>query len=75
MPFGWGPRNCVGSRFALMEAKMALLTILRKYKFRIAPDTQVKTHIVVTPTSYHQSACVHKVDSPMIISFLLFCYP
>ena len=42
MPFGWGPRNCVGTRFALMEAKMALLTILRKYKFKTAPDTQVK---------------------------------
>ena len=40
-PFGWGPRNCVGARFALMETKMALLTILRNYKFKPAPDTQV----------------------------------
>ena len=41
MPFGWGPRNCVGMRFALMEAKMALANILRKYKFHTAPDTEV----------------------------------
>ena len=38
MPFGWGPRSM---RFALMEAKMALVNILRKYKFHTAPDTEV----------------------------------
>ena len=42
MPFGWGPRNCVGMRFALMEAKIALIHILRKYKFEQAPDTEVR---------------------------------
>ena len=41
MPFGWGPRNCVGMRFALMEAKMALVSVLRKYKFHTAPHTEV----------------------------------
>ena len=44
MPFGAGPRNCIGSRFALMEAKMCLMTLLRKYKFERAPDTQVSDH-------------------------------
>ena len=46
MPFGWGPRNCVGMRFALMEAKMALVSVLRKYKFHIAPHTEV--YIILT---------------------------
>ena len=41
IPFGLGPRNCIGMRFALMEAKMALLTILRKFKFERSPDTEV----------------------------------
>ncbi|MCO5591705.1 hypothetical protein L7F22_045696 [Adiantum nelumboides] len=38
MPFAFGPRNCVGQTFALMEAKIVLSMILRKYRFTLAPS-------------------------------------
>ncbi|XP_019857723.1 PREDICTED: cytochrome P450 3A19-like [Amphimedon queenslandica] len=41
IPFGSGPKSCIGMRFALMEAKACLVSILRKYRFERSPDTQV----------------------------------
>ena len=42
MPFGYGPRNCVGMRFALLEAKMTLIEIVSKFRIVLAPETKVR---------------------------------
>ncbi|PVD33388.1 hypothetical protein C0Q70_04644 [Pomacea canaliculata] len=42
VPFGAGPRNCVGMRLALLEAKMALVALIQHFNIEAAPDTEVK---------------------------------
>ncbi|KAK5644023.1 hypothetical protein RI129_007868 [Pyrocoelia pectoralis] len=32
MPFGIGPKNCLGSRFAMLESKLIIIEILRRFE-------------------------------------------
>ena len=42
MPFGAGPRICIGMGFALREATVLLASILRQYRFEMAPGHVVE---------------------------------
>ncbi|KAK9884799.1 hypothetical protein WA026_009027 [Henosepilachna vigintioctopunctata] len=35
MPFGDGPRNCIGLRLGMIQVKVALATLLHKHKFKL----------------------------------------
>lgn len=41
LPFGAGPRNCIGMRFALMEIKVCLAHVLSNYRFKRCSQTKV----------------------------------
>ncbi|XP_069672108.1 probable cytochrome P450 6a13 [Periplaneta americana] len=49
LPFGEGPRICIGTRFGLMQTKVGLISLLSKYEFTLSEKTPVP--LVVDPKS------------------------
>ncbi|XP_076666519.1 putative cytochrome P450 6a14 [Andrena cerasifolii] len=41
LPFGDGPRNCIGARFAVCQTKVGLITILRNHKVHVCDKTMI----------------------------------
>ncbi|XP_018404021.1 PREDICTED: cytochrome P450 6a2-like [Cyphomyrmex costatus] len=53
LPFGEGPRICVGMRMAQLQIKAGLAIILRKYRLGLSPKTQIPLkmiHGTILPT-------------------------
>ncbi|KAH0508247.1 Cytochrome P450 3A25 [Microtus ochrogaster] len=44
MPFGNGPRNCLGMRFALISMKLAVISVLQNFTLLPCEETQPRFH-------------------------------
>lgn len=54
LPFGAGPRMCIGAPLAMAEIRTALTIILKRFNFQIQPMSTVNGHVISTmlgPTS------------------------
>jgi cytochrome P450 len=47
LPFGGGPRGCIGGNYAMLQMLMILGAIIRRYDFRLVPDHRVETQPMI----------------------------
>lgn len=53
LPFGEGPRICIGMRFGLMQTKVGLVSLLSRYQLRVSKETPIP--LVLDKKSFNMS--------------------
>ncbi|XP_055679451.1 probable cytochrome P450 9f2 [Lutzomyia longipalpis] len=66
LPFGVGPRNCIGSRFALMEVKSILFYLILNFSLEITDNTQVPIKLAKSLNSFQAENGIHLKLRPRV---------
>ena len=73
LPFGAGPRMCIGAPLAMVEIRTALTIMLKRFNFQIKPMSTVNGHVISTmlgPTSSIQSLLLPADRAPITVPVL-----
>ncbi|KAJ9573566.1 hypothetical protein L9F63_009051, partial [Diploptera punctata] len=67
LPFGSGPRNCIGNRFALMETKIALVHILSRFNFQVVSRTPIPIQITKKGQVRNTYGGIYEFMKPVVV--------
>ncbi|GAB4827868.1 hypothetical protein Ancab_034752 [Ancistrocladus abbreviatus] len=63
IPFGGGPRNCIGQTFAMMEAKIILAMLVSRFRFSLSNGYRHAPIIVLTiKPKYGVQVCLNPLS-------------
>ena len=48
IPFGGGPRGCIGNQFAMVEAELIVAAIAQRYRLELVPDQDIRPEPLIT---------------------------
>jgi cytochrome P450 len=71
IPFGAGPRQCIGTHFALLEAHLIVATLAQRFRLRLVPGHRVEPWPLITlrprfgmPMTIEQRAAMPVAGAP-----------
>jgi cytochrome P450 len=75
LPFGAGPRGCIGGNYAMLQILMILSVLLRKYDFRLVPGRTVEARPMVILRPEHGIRMTFTGAIPRDVDRLFDCLP
>ena len=48
IPFGGGPRGCIGNQFAMVEAQLIVAAIAQRYRIELVPNQDIRPEPLIT---------------------------
>lgn len=68
LPFGTGPRNCVGIRLAMLEIKLCVLHLIRRYRFEIVDETEPLKYSAGQPVSSTETMFLKLIKRELLVN-------
>jgi cytochrome P450 len=75
LPFGAGPRGCIGGNYAMLQILMILSVLLRKYDFRLVPGQTIEARPMVILRPEHGIRMTFTEAIPRGVDKLSECLP